>query len=59
MLVAIVKKELRIEHHSLYNVLQIFSISMFEKVTVNQLLTNAELERRDIEKHKQLLLFDL
>ncbi len=42
VLVAILKKELRLEHHSLYNILQVFSVSVFEKVPINQLFTDIE-----------------
>lgn len=45
VLVAILKKELRLEHLSLYNILQVFSVSIFEKVPIVQLFT--EIEQKD------------
>ena len=39
LLIAIAKKRLHLEHHSLYAILQILSLSMFETIPVNQLLT--------------------
>ena len=59
VLVAILKKELRIENHSLYNILQIFSVRMFEKLPVNQLFTENESHLKATDSSNQLLLFDL
>jgi hypothetical protein len=39
VLIAIAKKRLNLEHHSLYEILQILSLSMFETIPINQLLT--------------------
>jgi IS4 transposase len=39
VLIAIAKKRLQLEHHSLYEILQILSLSMFETIPINQLLT--------------------
>ncbi len=39
LLIAIAKKRLHLEHHSLYEILQILSLSMFETIPINQLLT--------------------
>ena len=58
VLVAIVKKELKIEL-SLGEILQIFSIVLFEKVSVTQVLTKNVLQNENIQFHNQLLLFDL
>jgi len=58
ILVAIVKKRLKLEH-SLYTLLQIFSLTLFEKMPINELF---EFEKYKIEtpcEHKQLSLFDL
>lgn len=57
VLVAIVKKELGLPH-SLYTILQILSITLFEKVPINQILTpdNVTLEHQQDEY--QLLLFN-
>jgi len=40
LLVAILKKRLKLEH-SLYTLLQIFSLTLFEKVTINELFINS------------------
>ena len=39
LLIAIAKKRLHLEHHSLYEILQILSVTMFETIPINQLLT--------------------
>jgi hypothetical protein len=39
VLMAIAKKRLQLEHHSLYEILQILSSSLFENIPINQLLT--------------------
>ena len=39
LLIAIAQKRLHLEHHSLYEILQILSLSMFETIPINQLLT--------------------
>ena len=39
LLIAIAKKRLHVEQHSLYEILQILSLSMFENIPINQLLT--------------------
>jgi hypothetical protein len=39
VLIAITKKRLHLEHHILYDILQILSLTMFEQTPVNQLLT--------------------
>ena len=56
VLVAILKKELRLEHHSLYNILQVFSVSIFEKVPINQLLTGIEQPNKESDSCIQLNL---
>lgn len=57
VLVAIVKKELRIERN-LGEILQIFSISLFEKVPLSQVLTNEFVENEIYGPSNQLTLFD-
>ncbi len=58
VLIAIIKKKLRLEH-SLAEILQILSISLFEKVQLRQALT-AYYSQNDISKnHNQLPLFNL
>ena len=58
VLVAILKKELKIER-SLYEILQILSILLFEKVPMVQALTATGLRNPNSDLHKQLLLFEL
>jgi len=58
LLVAIVKKRLRLEH-SLYTLLQIFSLTLFEKVPINELFTKSDYKSICTENDKQLKLFDL
>jgi transposase len=58
VLAAIVKKELKIEL-SLGEILQILSITLFEKVLVTQVLTKNILQNQNVQCHNQLLLFNL
>ncbi len=58
LLVAIVKKRLNLEH-SLYNLLQIFSLTLFEKVPINELFTKRDYKLTSPNEDKQLNLFDL
>jgi transposase len=58
LLVAIVKKKLKIEY-SLYTLLQIFSLSLFEKVPINELFTINNYNLSTLEDPNQLKLFDL
>lgn len=58
LLVAIVKKELKIEK-SLYEILQIISVSMVDKIQLNQLLSENSQEKSVNVNSKQLILFDL
>jgi hypothetical protein len=51
--VAIAKKELKIER-SLYEILQILSVSTFDKTPVNQLVMSTELQKLETELHNQL-----
>jgi len=57
VLVAIVKKRLRIEA-SLYTILQILSLTLFEKTPLDQLLTNIEPKMGTPEINNQLNLFN-
>ena len=57
VLVAIVKKRLKIES-SLYTILQILSLTLFEKIPLDQLLNNMELQMQEPENYNQLNLFD-
>src|SRR5205809_372847 len=57
-LVAILKRELKIER-SMYEILQILSVSLFEKVPVFQALMTENLPHSDASNPKQRTLFDL
>lgn len=57
VLVAIVKKRLKIEA-SLYTILQILSLTLFEKTSLNQLLKNNENQTCDTQEDNQLNLFN-
>ena len=56
LMVAILKKRLKIEA-SLYTMLQILSVSVFERTELNQLLAFCNYENRNATKPKQLKLF--
>jgi IS4 transposase len=57
VLVAIVKKRLKLEA-SLYELLQILSLTMFERTELRQLLTLERLESETLVSVNQLNLFD-
>ena len=57
VLVAIVKKELHLEG-SLYTILQILSITLFEKTLISQALSLTQCEMQLTTSGKQLILFD-
>ena len=57
VLVAIIKKELKIDL-SLYTILQIFSITLFEKMPILQALTDIKYKNKIATEHIQLNLFD-
>jgi len=57
VLVAILKKRLRIEH-SLYTILQLLSLTLFEKIPLQQLLTMTSYRIQNDYQHIQLNLFD-
>jgi IS4 transposase len=57
VLVAILKKRLKIEH-SLYTILQLLSLTLFEKISLSQLLEMTSYEIENDCKHIQLNLFD-
>ncbi len=58
VLVAIVKKELKLDR-SLNEILQILSITLFEKVPMYQVLTEILPQNENVDYPNQLLLFDL
>ncbi len=57
VLVAIIRKQLNIEA-SMFTILQILSVSAFDKTPLPQLLANAELQTLTDDSHNQLLLFN-
>lgn len=57
VLVAILKKRLGIEH-SLYTILQLLSLTLFEKMSLSQLLKITSYKIQNDYKHIQLKLFD-
>ncbi len=58
VMVAIIRKMEKTELN-LYTILQIFSVSLFEKVSIYQLLTDDSLQTFDCDSRKQLNLFEL
>jgi hypothetical protein len=58
VLVAIVKKELRIDL-SLYTILQILSVTLFEKTPISQALSQTPCTIEELPNAKQLTLFNL
>ncbi len=57
VLVAIIRKQLKIEA-SMFTILQILSVSAFDKTPLPQLLTQAERQILADDSHNQLLLFN-
>ena len=57
VLVAIIKKQLKLDL-SLYTILQIFSITLFEKMPILQALTEIDYKNRITSGHIQLNLFE-
>jgi len=57
LLVAIIKKELGLEQ-SLYTILQVFSISLFEKMPILQAFSPQCVPVKNEQCYKQLSLFD-
>lgn len=55
LIVAIMKKELKI-NRNLYEILQILSVSQFEKIPIESLITESNLQISDNESRKQLVL---
>lgn len=58
LLIAIIKKKLKLKQE-LYTILQILSISLFEKVPVNQLFANDDYRDDNLDSPNQLTMFDL
>jgi len=57
VLVAIIKKELGLGQ-SLYEILQVLSVTLFEKTPISQALSQSDLHVEESNDHKQLSLFD-
>src|ERR1044071_2495811 len=57
VLIAIVKKKLNLKQ-SLYEILQIVSISIFDKTPINQLFPDTQLQYFKEQDHNQLKMFD-
>lgn len=57
VLVAIIKKRLKLDQ-SLHTILQIFSLTLFEKVDIFQLVTNSNATKKLDQSSNQLNLFD-
>jgi len=58
VLIAIIKKELQLSK-SLAEILQILSVSIFEQVPLQQILTEIPMKNENFQNYKQLPLFDL
>ena len=56
VLIAITKKRLHLEHHSLYEILQILSLTMFEQTPINQLLMPSSANSDPSSEPQQLVL---
>ena len=57
MLVAIIKKELNLKA-SLHTLLQILSVTLFEKVSLQQTLAESQVDPMNLISSNQLTLFD-
>lgn len=57
VLVAIIKKQLNLDA-SLYTILQILSVTLFEKTYIQQALQSSEYKSEDLNAYNQLNLFD-
>ena len=58
VLIAIIKKELRLSQN-LYTILQILSVTTFEKIPILQALTKTEVDDQNAQNDKQLTMFNL
>ncbi|MFT6360834.1 MAG: IS4 transposase [Saprospiraceae bacterium] len=58
LIIAIFKKKMNLEQ-SLYEILQILSVSAFDKTPVNQLFMKGRLQKEENDAPKRLILFDL
>ena len=58
LIVVIIKKRLNLEQN-LYTILQIFSLSLFEKTPINELFTKQEYKNYTTQDYNQLTIFKL
>lgn len=58
VLIAILKKKLKIDY-SIYKILQIFSITLFEKVPIQQVFQDFNMSKNNVQFDNQLVLFNL
>lgn len=58
LIIAIIKKQLNLDK-SLYEILQILSVSVFDKTPLNQLFMSSNSQNHVEDNHNQLILFDL
>jgi len=58
LLVAIARKRLDVKAN-LYTILQILSVTLFEKTPIFEAFSDAESQIGEVQNHKQLFLFDL
>ena len=56
LIVAIMKKEMKLEQ-SLYTILQILSVSLFERMPIQQAFQQIELQNENFVNPNQLILF--
>lgn len=57
LLVAIIRKKLKIERN-LYEILQILSVSLFDKIPLYKLISEANIQKPEEHTHKQQCLWD-
>jgi IS4 transposase len=58
VLVAVIKKQLKLEQ-SLYTILQILSVTIFDKTPILQALTETKIENQNPQNDNQLIMFNL
>lgn len=58
VLIAIIKKQLKLEQ-SLYTILQILSVTIFDKTPILQALTETKIDDQNAKNDKQLIMFNL
>jgi len=58
ILVAIIRKRLNLDAMNLYTILQVLSVTLFEKTQLTQILTNPDYKNPNTPKHNQLKLFN-